>query len=324
MPLPSRAQIHYGRASLTKLSRLPAFFVFPEAALDVEAAAEAIAGCAAVAASGGPVLVIPDQPHLHQLPELRDALARAGPAVPWAFADVAVRALEPERAAPGCGPAGCAGGGAAEPAAEAAAGAAAAGCCGGEAGPGQCRQAAGAAAAAAPAERRGEESGGGAGAPALRERYGEDGLAGYTWALPPGASVRECRFVWVGADDAPALQQLQLTFSAAPWVVHDPRAAPAAALREGLPLEISRVLRRRHYLVERARNASIVGILVGTLGVAGYRAAIDAVRAAAQRAGKKTYTLLMGKPSPAKLANFPEIEVGGRAGRCVGSPVSAA
>jgi len=28
-----------------------------------------------------------------------------------------------------------------------------------------------------------------------------------------------------------------------------------------------------------------------------------------QKAGKKTYTLLMGKPSPAKLANFPEVEV---------------
>lgn len=27
------------------------------------------------------------------------------------------------------------------------------------------------------------------------------------------------------------------------------------------------------------------------------------------QAGKKTYTLLMGKPNPAKLANFPEIEV---------------
>ena len=26
-------------------------------------------------------------------------------------------------------------------------------------------------------------------------------------------------------------------------------------------------------------------------------------------AGKKTYTVLMGKPAPAKLANFPEVEV---------------
>lgn len=48
---------------------------------------------------------------------------------------------------------------------------------------------------------------------------------------------------------------------------------------------------------------------MGTLGVAGYREAVDAVRALARRAGKRTYTLLVGKPSPAKLANFPEIEV---------------
>lgn len=29
----------------------------------------------------------------------------------------------------------------------------------------------------------------------------------------------------------------------------------------------------------------------------------------AHRAGKKTYTVLMGKPAPAKLANFPEVDV---------------
>lgn len=51
------------------------------------------------------------------------------------------------------------------------------------------------------------------------------------------------------------------------------------------------------------------GIVVGTLGVAGYREAVEAVRALARRAGKRTYTLLVGKPSPAKLANFPEIEI---------------
>lgn len=27
------------------------------------------------------------------------------------------------------------------------------------------------------------------------------------------------------------------------------------------------------------------------------------------RAGKKAYTLVMGKPNPAKLANFPEVEI---------------
>ena len=48
---------------------------------------------------------------------------------------------------------------------------------------------------------------------------------------------------------------------------------------------------------------------VGTLACAGFREAIALVRSSAQRAGKKTYTLVMGKPNPAKLANFPEVSV---------------
>lgn len=49
--------------------------------------------------------------------------------------------------------------------------------------------------------------------------------------------------------------------------------------------------------------------MVGTLGVAGYLEAAEQVRKLAHTAGKKTYTLLMGKPSPVKLANFPEIDI---------------
>ena len=48
---------------------------------------------------------------------------------------------------------------------------------------------------------------------------------------------------------------------------------------------------------------------MGTLGVAGFLQAAEEVRRLARAAGKKTYTLLMGKPNPAKLANFPEVEV---------------
>lgn len=43
--------------------------------------------------------------------------------------------------------------------------------------------------------------------------------------------------------------------------------------------------------------------------MAGYRDAIESIRNLAKKAGKKTYTMLMGKPNPAKLANFPEVEI---------------
>lgn len=48
---------------------------------------------------------------------------------------------------------------------------------------------------------------------------------------------------------------------------------------------------------------------MGTLGVAGFSDAVHRIRKLAEEAGKKTYTALVGKPSPAKLANFPEVEV---------------
>ena len=48
---------------------------------------------------------------------------------------------------------------------------------------------------------------------------------------------------------------------------------------------------------------------MGTLGVAGFLQAEEGVRRLARGAGKQTYTVLMGKPNPAKLANFPEVEV---------------
>ncbi|KAL5560549.1 hypothetical protein UlMin_036760 [Ulmus minor] len=43
-----------------------------------------------------------------------------------------------------------------------------------------------------------------------------------------------------------------------------------------------------------------------TLGVAGYLNMINQMKELISTAGKKAYTLVMGKPNPAKLANFPE------------------
>ncbi len=57
---------------------------------------------------------------------------------------------------------------------------------------------------------------------------------------------------------------------------------------QGLPGTVGKLLRRRYYLVEKARNASIVGILVGTLGVAGYLEAVDHVRNLAKRCAPRS------------------------------------
>lgn len=204
-----------------------------------------------------------------------------------------------------------------------------------------------------------------------------------SWTLPDGVSFDETAAVWVGAADAPMLQQLQLEHSTAAWSVLDPsllqsRQADAApefnsaaaasdrgpapadapasasaaaapsppqtaaerpvaadsggspdrrAWQHGIEPGVRRTLQRRYYLVEKvlivhkapgidllplgmsleisrafdsgcraraipdvgtmciaqARNANIVGILVGTLGVAGYLDAIENLRALVQK-----------------------------------------
>lgn len=83
---------------------------------------------------------------------------------------------------------------------------------------------------------------------------------GLVWSLPPGVeSISDCLMLWLGEQDCAALQQLQLTYNAAAWCSCDPGQQQ---WQEGLALEVPRLLRRRYALVERAREANIVGLLV--------------------------------------------------------------
>lgn len=63
----------------------------------------------------------------------------------------------------------------------------------------------------------------------------------------------------------------------------------------------------RYYLVQRAREAGVIGIVVGTLGVQRYGSVVRSLRKMVEDAGRKAYTLAVGKVNVAKLANFAEV-----------------
>ncbi|XP_075230441.1 2-(3-amino-3-carboxypropyl)histidine synthase subunit 2-like isoform X2 [Lycorma delicatula] len=75
------------------------------------------------------------------------------------------------------------------------------------------------------------------------------------------------------------------------------------------PVDIGKTLQRCWYFIEKLRDAKTVGIIVGTLGVNGFLEAIRRVSTLIRRKGKKCYVISIGKPTVAKLANFPEIEM---------------
>ncbi|XP_038039238.1 2-(3-amino-3-carboxypropyl)histidine synthase subunit 2 [Anas platyrhynchos] len=133
---------------------------------------------------------------------------------------------------------------------------------------------------------------------------GEVRQLGRRFRVEAGGGLQDWAMFYVGAEGL-ALTNFMLTWNRCPFSSFD----PATGQGRQETLNVNRALMRRLYLVERARDARVVGILVGTLGVAGYLEVLQHLRQLLRRAGKRSYTLAVGKPNPAKLANFPEVDI---------------
>ncbi|XP_008560628.1 2-(3-amino-3-carboxypropyl)histidine synthase subunit 2 [Microplitis demolitor] len=67
-------------------------------------------------------------------------------------------------------------------------------------------------------------------------------------------------------------------------------------------------LRRRRFLVEKLKDAKVIGIVVATLGIKNYLDVLDMIKSILKRKNIKSYIFSVGKPNPAKLANFAEVD----------------
>jgi len=145
------------------------------------------------------------------------------------------------------------------------------------------------------------------------------------------ASLGQCAaLVYLGSEDQ-TLSNLCLLLPNAEVYLYEPStqtatradasdreaaACEAAACEETAPptlrrlvLATARRLMRRYYLVQQAREAEVVGILVGTLSASQRTPMLRALKALCRRAARKHYVFIMGKLNAAKLANFAEVGV---------------
>lgn len=109
--------------------------------------------------------------------------------------------------------------------------------------------------------------------------------------------------IYIG-DESLTLTNILMTYSSNKVYSYNP-TTNAIRLESG---RTNKLLMRRFAAVQKARDADVFGILVGTLGVASYLSVITYLRKLLSRAKKKSYTISVGKLNPAKLANFMEIE----------------
>ncbi|XP_041358576.1 2-(3-amino-3-carboxypropyl)histidine synthase subunit 2-like [Gigantopelta aegis] len=127
---------------------------------------------------------------------------------------------------------------------------------------------------------------------------------GRTVQLPPDENIDSYIVFYIGKE-SPTLTNLMMNFNKCPFYTYDPNTSTGR--RE--ILNINKALMKRYYMVEKAKDADIVGIVVGTLGVANYLQLISRLKLLIKTAGKKSYMFVVGKLNVAKLANFPEIDV---------------
>ncbi|XP_010884128.2 2-(3-amino-3-carboxypropyl)histidine synthase subunit 2 [Esox lucius] len=127
---------------------------------------------------------------------------------------------------------------------------------------------------------------------------------GRKFVLRSGLSIEDHSVFFIGREGA-ALTNFMMTWNRCSFCSFD----PATTTGRAESISINKALMKRYYAIERAKDASVVGILVGTLGVANYLSIIEQLKETIHRAGKKSYMFSMGKLNVAKLANFPEIDI---------------
>ncbi|XP_071341864.1 2-(3-amino-3-carboxypropyl)histidine synthase subunit 2 [Trachinotus anak] len=127
---------------------------------------------------------------------------------------------------------------------------------------------------------------------------------GRQFSLKSGTAVINYSMFYVGQEGA-TLRNFMMTWNLCSFCSFDPITMTGRTES----VSVNRALMKRYYAIERAKDASVVGILVGTLGVADYLTIIQQLKETIRRAGKKSYMFAMGKLNVPKLANFLEIDI---------------
>jgi diphthamide biosynthesis protein 2 len=127
--------------------------------------------------------------------------------------------------------------------------------------------------------------------------------------LPLEIKWSNCIVLYIGNGTSPQFRTIALRFFSTPdhrplhlWTYSPQLHGP---LQRGPSPSLGRILSRRFYLVQKAQQCRVFGILVAHVTPAIQEVVVSLRRVLAPRT---SYTFVVGKINPAKLANFPEIE----------------
>ncbi|KAG0169489.1 Diphthamide biosynthesis protein 2 [Apophysomyces sp. BC1034] len=126
---------------------------------------------------------------------------------------------------------------------------------------------------------------------------------GRFFELPEGVTIDMCSILFIGGESL-TLTNIMMVHNKCQLYTYNPKTKEAR--RE--TVQVNKMLMKRYFLVQKAKDANTIGIVVGTLGVASYMNIIDHLKKLIKASGRKSYLFVMGKLNVAKMANFMEID----------------
>lgn len=125
-------------------------------------------------------------------------------------------------------------------------------------------------------------------------------------SLPDGCTAENTTVLYLGPESL-ALTNLILRLGPSAEVIGYDAVLRQTRIETG---STNKLLQRRYFAVQKARDAQTIALLIGTLGIRSYLPLVQTLRQHLTKVQhKKVYTISVGKLNPAKLANFQEIDV---------------
>ncbi|XP_046859300.1 2-(3-amino-3-carboxypropyl)histidine synthase subunit 2-like [Xenia sp. Carnegie-2017] len=127
---------------------------------------------------------------------------------------------------------------------------------------------------------------------------------GREFNLEDGCSVDDYVVFYIGKESL-TLTNHMMTLNKCEFYSYDPEMSTCRKET----LNVNRHLMKRYYLIEKAKDAQTVGILVATIGIVNSLQILKRIKTILRKCGKKFYTFVVGKINAEKLANFMEIDI---------------
>lgn len=118
----------------------------------------------------------------------------------------------------------------------------------------------------------------------------------------PIQALKDCICIYLGSRGQ-TIFNYTISVPATKWYLLNPSSSQLEKLDETI------WFKRRRFLIEKCKDANIIGILICKLSGKQTKDIISRMKELCKVNGKKSYIVSVGKPNSAKLANFPEIDI---------------